>query len=133
MKKILLTTFMVSSFLLGYSQPRFADYQGFVQKKMIEQDSIVMAGQLQNYTLYSEFFNVGVPLKEIFNGEMYDRTNDNLYFLLKPNYYKLYIPEVHILFTVFANSNDKDIPSHFIWLTGEIRKYKHDGITRSNY
>ena len=133
MKKILLTTFLVSSFLSGYSQLRFTDYQDFLQRKVVNEDSIRITGKVPDYNLYSEIFNPGASLKDVFRGEAYDRTNENLYFILKTNYYKIFIPEAHILFTVSPSTQDKDLVTHFIWLTGEIKKYKQESMTRTNY
>ena len=133
MKKIILTILLASSFLFVHAQIRLADYQDFMQRKIVNEDSVRMTGKSQDFILFSELFNNGTPLKEIFNGEAYDRTSDNLFFILKPNYYKIYIQEAHILFTVTTNSPDIDISTNFLWLTAELRRFKSESATRLNY
>lgn len=132
MKKLLLPILLLGS-IFTKAQSRFSDYQDFIRVTVMNEDSIKIAGSQQKYTIYTELCSSGTPMKEIFKGDMFDRTVDNLYFSLKPTYYKLYIPEGHILFTISSLLPEADIANHFLWLTNELRKFKKESYTRSSY
>ena len=131
MKKILLSLLLFSAFTNVYSQNRFSDYQDFIEKSVIATEPGFNPKVSNDFILYSENINIGTSVRDVFKGESFNRTNDNIYFLLRSNYYLMFIPELHILYTISSSVPNKNVIDHFFWLTSEIRKYKQSVLSNN--
>lgn len=130
MKKILLALLIFSSPVFG--QSRFSDYKDFVEKSISPQ--FLDFSKTPDFSITSsERIEVGTTIKSIFKGEIFDRSREGVYFMLRPNYYKIFIPELETLYVVACNNPEKSTGDHLLWLLSEIHKYKETILTRANY
>ena len=130
MKRILLGLLLVSS-IVSSGQNRFSDYKDFIEKSVAQPDPANNPFLGKDYTIYSRNVEIGTQMKDLFPNHGFDRTSDNIYFSISPNYYQMFIPELHMLFTVTTTDQNINIGEHFIWLAGQIRKYKESRFSNS--
>lgn len=130
MKKILLALLIFSSPV--YGQSRFSDYRDFVERSINPQ--FLDISKTPDFSITSsERVEPGTTIKSIFNGEIFDRSGEGVYFVLRQNYYKIFVPELQTSYIVVCNNPGKSTGDHLLWLLGEIRKYKETILTRANY
>ena len=131
MKKILLGLLIFSSPAFG--QSRFSDYRDFVEKSINQQTFPDLSKTPDFMIASSEKVEEGTNVRTVFNGENFDRSKEGVYFVLRPNYYKIFIPELRTIYIIACNNSEKSTGDHLLWLLGEIRKYKETILTRASY
>lgn len=131
MKKVLLALLIFS--VPSFGQSKFSDYKDFVEQSINPQGWIELSKTPDFIISSSEKIESGTPIKSIFNGETFDRSNEGVYFMLRANYYKIFIPEIQTVYTIACNNSGKSTGDHLLWLLGEIHKYKETILTRVGY
>jgi hypothetical protein len=131
MKKILLALLIFSS--PGFAQSRFSDYRDFVERSVNQQTFPDLSKTPDFMITSSEKVEEGTNIRTVFNGEIFDRSSEGIYFMLRANYYKIFIPEIRTVYIIACNNPEKSTGDHLLWLLGEIRKYKETILTRTSY
>jgi hypothetical protein len=128
MKKLIILLF--TAFTVNTQAQSFSDYEQY-------QTNVNGIQQYIDLSMYNRYNNDSMlittssapqlTMRQLFGEEIVVSTSDNIHFVIHSNYYKIYVPEYDVLYTVYCLRQSKfNLENHLLLFMQVIRQARNE-------
>jgi len=128
MKKLIILLF--TAFTVNTQAQSFSDYEQY-------QTNVNGIQQYIDLSMYNRYNNDSMlittssapqlTMRQLFGEEIVVSTSDNIHFVIHSNYYKIYVPEYDVLYTVYCLRQSKfNLENHLLLFIQVIRQARNE-------
>jgi hypothetical protein len=128
MKKLIILLF--TAFTVNTQAQSFSDYEQY-------QTNVNGIQQYIDLSMYNRYNNDSMlittssapqlTMRQLFGEEIVVSTSDNIHFVIHSNYYKIYVPEYDVLYTVYCLRQSKfNLENHLFLFIQVIRQARNE-------